>query len=293
MSIVITGASGHLGRHVVDDALERIDPQELILVTRDPRSLADYAERGARVRHGDFTDPSTLSAAFVGGERLLLISTDVVGARVAHHHAAIDAAVGAGIGFIAYTSIVNPVEANPAGVVPDHRATEEKLLESGVEWAFLRNSIYADLEAANLAAAEATGRLVTNAGPGRIAYISREDCAAAAAALITGGAHAGKAYDVTGPELLDAEGRAEVFAEITGKPVEVIQLGDEAFAAGVADATGLPIEAGRLFASFGRATREGYLGVISTDFEQLTGHAPRALRSVLEAQREARAPAPA
>ena len=293
MSIVITGASGHLGRHVVDEALERVDPQDLILVTRTPASLAGYAERGAQVRAGDFTNPSTLPAAFAGGERLLLISTDVVGARVAHHHAAIDAAVDAGIGFIAYTSIVNPVEANPAGVVPDHRATEERVLETGVGWSFLRNSIYADAEAANLATAEVTGKLVTNAGPGRIAYVAREDCAAAAAAVITGGEHSGKAYEITGPELVDAERRAALFAEITGNRVEVVQLDDESFASGVAEAAELPIEVGRLVASFGRATREGYFDVLTSDFEQLTGRAPLSMRAVLAAQRAAGAPMPA
>lgn len=287
MSIVITGASGHLGRRVVDEALERVDPAELVLVTRTPDALADYAERGAKVRHGDFTDPSTLQAAFAGGERLLLISTDAVGERVPHQHAAIDAAVEAGIELIAYTSIVNPVEANVAGVVPDHRATEEKLRESGIAWTFLRNSIYADLQAGDLTAAEATGTLVTNAGAGRIAYVARDDAAIAAAAVITGSDHAGKAYDITGPAALDAEDRAEVFAAITGKPVQVVQVDDEAFATGIAEATGYPIEVGRLMASFGQAAREGQLDTVSSDFERLTGRAPSALRTVLEAQRAA------
>jgi NAD(P)H dehydrogenase (quinone) len=282
VSIVITGASGKLGRGVVEEALGRVDARELILVTRNPSSLDEYAERGAQVRHGDFTDRATLPGAFAGGKRLLLISTDVVGVRVAHHHAAIDAAVTAGVEFMTYTSILNPVEDNPAGVVPDHRATEEKLRESGAEWAFLRNSIYADLEANTLAAAQSTGKLVTNAGRGRIAYVARQDCAAAAAAVVTGGDHAGKAYEITGPELVDADGRAALFADLIGSPVEVVQLDDESFASGFAEKTGLPIEVGQLVASFGRATREGYFDVVGSDFELLTGRAPQGLRSVLD-----------
>jgi NAD(P)H dehydrogenase (quinone) len=285
MSIVITGASGQLARGVIEAALERVAPNDLILVTRTPDALAHYAERGAQVRHGDFSDPASLAAAFAGGERMLLISADVVGVRVAQHRAAIDAAVAAGVGFIAYTSIANPVAENPAAVVPDHRATEQKLRESGVEWAFLRNSVYADLEAGSLAAAQATGTLVTNAGDGRVAYVAREDAAAAAAAVITGGDHAGRAYDITGPELLDAAARADVFAAIAGRPIEVVHVDDEAFASGLADAAALPIEVGRLLATFGRAAREGMLDVLSTDFEQLTGRAPTSLRDVLEASR--------
>jgi NAD(P)H dehydrogenase (quinone) len=287
MSIVITGASGHLGRGVVEHALERVDPSELILVTRTPDALAEYAERGADVRRGDFTDPSTLARAFAGGERLLLISTDQVGARVAHHHAAIDAAVAAGVGFAAYTSIVRPEAGSPVGVVPDHRATEQKLRDSGLEWSFLRNSVYADFEGPNAATAVAGGTLVTNGGAGRVAYVARDDCAAAAAAVVTGGDHAGRAYDITGPELLDAEGRAAIFAELGGRPVEVLHVDDDTFAAGFADATGLPLEAGQLLASFGVGARDGWLDVISSDVQELTGRAPATLRSVLELQQAA------
>ena len=288
MSIVITGASGHLGRGVVEEALQRVDAADLILVTRHPDALAEDAERGAQVRHGDFTDPAGLGEAFAGGERLLLISSSVIGPeRVAQHHTAIDAAVAAGVRFIAYTSIVNPSDENPAAVAPDHKATEDKLRSSGVEWAFLRNSIYADLEADNLAAAQATGTLVTNAGNGRIAYLARADAAAAAAAVIMGSGHEGKAYDITGPELLDADDRAAVFAAIAGTPVEVVHVDDEAYAAGLAEATGLPIEAGRLYASFGRAAREGRLDASSDALERLTGRRGTSLRALLETQRVA------
>jgi len=281
MSIVITGASGHLGRRVVDEVLDRVEPRELIPVTRNPRQLAEYAERGADVRRGDFDDPGTLFDAFTGGDRLLLISTDALGSRIRQHHAAIDAAVAAGVRHVVYTSIVRPEADNPAAVVPEHRATEEKILASGLEWTFLRHSIYADLEAGNQAAALATGQLVTNAGPGRIAYVARDDCAAAAAAVITGGDHAARAYDITGPELLDAAARAALFAELGGSPVEVVQVDDEHYAAGLAEAAGLPLESARLYGSFGRAAREGYLDVLSSDFETLTGRAPQALGSVL------------
>jgi NAD(P)H dehydrogenase (quinone) len=283
MKIVITGASGHLGRRVVEEALERVEPSELILVSRHPDALADHAARGADVRAGDFDDSASLATAFAGGERLLLISTDALGSRIRQHHAAIDAAVDAGIRFVAYTSIVRPEPDNPAGVVPEHRATEEKLRASGLDWSFLRNSIYADLEAGNQVAALATGQLVTNAGAGAVAYVARDDCAAAAATVITGGDHAGTVYEITGPELLDADARAALFAELGGTPVEVVHVDDDAYAAGLAEAAGLPLELAELYASFGRATREGRLDAISGDVQRLTGRAPRALADVLGA----------
>jgi NAD(P)H dehydrogenase (quinone) len=126
---------------------------------------------------------------------------------------------------------------------------------------------------------------VTNGGAGRVAYVSRDDCAAAAAAVITGGDHAGRTYDITGPELIGAEGRAAVFAELGGRQLEVVQVDDETFATGVAEATGLPVDVGRLFASFGAAARQGWLGVLSSDFAELTGRAPQDLKFVLEQQR--------
>jgi NAD(P)H dehydrogenase (quinone) len=284
MSIVVTGASGHLGRRVVEELLDRVDARELILVTRHPDVLAEYADGGAQVRAGDFTDPSSLPGAFAGGERLLLISTDAIGARVQHQRDAIDAAVAAGIRHVAYTSIVNPEPgSNPAAAVPDHRATEDKLRESGLAWTFLRNSIYADLEAGSQAAAVATGQLVTNGGDGAVAYIARDDCAAAAAAVLATDGHEGKAYDITGPERLDAAARAAVFAELGGAPVEVVQVDDAAFAAGMAEATGMPLPVAELYATFGTATRIGALDVLSDDFDTLTGRRPHSLRDVLTA----------
>jgi NAD(P)H dehydrogenase (quinone) len=281
MRIIVTGASGHLGRRVTEELLERVDARDLILVTRTPDALAGY---GADVRAGDFTDPSSLAAAFAGGDRMLLISTDAIGARVRHQADAIDAAAAAGVRHVAYTSIVNPdPKANPAAVVPDHHATEEKLRASGLEWTFLRNSVYADFEAGGLAAAVATGQLVTNGGDGKLAYVARDDCAAAAAAVLATDGHAGKAYDVTGPESLDADARAALFAELAGRPVEVVQVDDAAFAAGTAEATGMPLAGAQMYATFGTATRIGALDVLSGDFAALTGRAPRSVRDVLAA----------
>lgn len=132
-----------------------------------------------------------------------------------------------------------------------------------------------------MTAAASSGTLVTNTGSGAVAYVSREDCAAAAAAVLVADGHAGNAYDITGPELIDAAKRAEIFADITGKTIEVVQVDDDTFAQGLADATGMPISATRGMASFGQAAREGYLAVVSADFENLTRRKATDLRSVL------------
>jgi len=235
------------------------------------------------VRHGDFDDPSTLPDAFAGATRVLLVSTDVVGARVAGHRAAIEAAKAAGAQLIAYTSIPNPVADNPAGVVPDHRATEEAILASGVPHAFLRNALYSEYRIPEAQAAIASGQFHHNMGDGRTAYVSREDCAAAAAAVLAGGdEHANKAYDITGPALLDGADLARAYGAAGGVEVEAIAVDDEAFAAGLL-AAGLPEAAVPLLVSFGRAIREGHLAALSDDVERLTGRAPRSVQDVLAA----------
>lgn len=279
MSLIITGASGHLGRRTAELLLdtEGVDASDVVLVTRDPSKLDDLAARGAQVRAGDFDKPETLPAAFAGATRVLVVSTDVVGARVPGHKAAIDAARGAGAQLIAYTSLPNPVAENPAGVAADHRETEEALAASGVPYTFLRNALYSEYRIPEAQAAAASGAFHHNMGDGVTAYVSREDCAAAAAAVLAGGdEHAGKAYDITGPEAL---GGADL-AKLYGASEE--RVDDEAFTAGLI-AAGLPDFVAPLMTSFGVAIREGYLDQVSGDVEALTGRAPRSVAEVLRA----------
>jgi NAD(P)H dehydrogenase (quinone) len=277
MSLIVCGASGQFGRRVAQLLIENHAP-DVVLVTRTPDAVADL---GAEVRHGDFDDPATLQAAFAGGRRLLLVSLPVIGARVPQHKAAIEAAKRAGVEHIAYTSIVNPGPENPAAVAAEHRETELAIEAAGLAYTFLRNSIYADLQPRSAEAAIATGRLVTNAGEGRTGYVTREDCAAVAAAVLTGDGHANQAYDVTGPEALNADDLARLYSELGGRPVEVVHVDDAAYAAGLVEHAGMPQHLAEIYATFGAATRSGALDVTTDVVERLTGRPPASLRSVL------------
>jgi NAD(P)H dehydrogenase (quinone) len=282
MVVAITGASGHLGRKTAELVIDRLSPADLVLLTRTPDALADLAGRGAVVRRADFDEPQSVREALAGVERMLLISAVELGHRVQQHRAAIDAARHAGVRHVLYTSIPNPVTENPAGVVPDHSATEEALKASGVAWTFLRNNLYAEYQVPTAAQAIATGQLVTNAAGGRTAYVSRDDCAAAAAAVLTSAGHEHTAYDITGPKAVSAEDVAALAGELGGKTVDVVHVDDDGFVAGLTGA-GLPEEAARLFASFGASTRGGFLEGVSSAVQDLTGEAPRSLRAVLTA----------
>jgi NAD(P)H dehydrogenase (quinone) len=183
---------------------------------------------------------------------------------------------------VLYTSIPHPVKENPARVVPDHAATEAALKASGLAWTFLRNNVYAEYQVPAAAQSIATGRLVTNAAGGRTAFVSRDDCAAAAAAVLVSAGHENTSYDITGPQSVSVEELAALAGEIGGRKIEVVHVDDDAFVAGLTGA-GVPEEAARLYASFGASTRDGFLESGSRAVEDLTGEAPRSLRAVLTA----------
>jgi NAD(P)H dehydrogenase (quinone) len=284
-TIAVTGAAGHLGRRVAELLLDQ--GHRPVLLTRDPSALESLAARGADVRRGDFADPAGLEAALAGVERLLLISIDVIGPqRIALHAQAVEAARAAGVKHVIYTSLPRPEAANPAGVAPDHRATEAALQASGLTWTFLRNNLYAEYQVPTLAQALSTGTLVTNRSDGATAYVSREDCAAAAAAVLTSVGHENAIYDITGPEAIDAKGFAALATELGDRPVEVVALDDDAYAQGLIGA-GLPPAAAALLTSFGASAREGWAEHVSTAVLDLTGREPTPLRDVLVASQEA------
>jgi NAD(P)H dehydrogenase (quinone) len=286
MSVIVTGAAGRLGRLVAEQLLERLAPEQLILVTRRPDALRELRARGADVRYGDFDDPASLRDAFAGGRRMLLISTDAVGRRVRQHRAAIDAAASAGVGHVVFTSLVNPVAANPNGANAPWELgkTEDMLHRSGLAWTVLRFGSFAELQLPPAATAVQNGRLVLNFGAGRVVAISRRDCAEAAAVTLTTDGHTGKTYQITGSQALSASELAALYADLSGQPVKVVKLSD-AMLISVLVGIGTPMRSAWDITTFGRAVRNGYFDVIDPAFERLTGHPPTALRDVLIAHR--------
>ena len=293
MSIVITGASGRLGRLTAERVLERVPAGDVVLVTRHPERLADLAARGALVRAGDFDRPETLAAAFAGGRRLLLTSTSAVGRRVPQHESAIAAAVAAGVGHVVYTSLPNPAPDNPALVTHEHAVTEDRLRASGLRWTVLRNAIYAEEQVAPGRRALPAGVLLDNRGDGRGAFVARADCAAVAAVVLTSDGHAGAVYDVTGPGRLSSADGAAALAQVAGRPVRHESVPDDAFAAHLRRTTDMTEHRVQITVTLGRAIREGRMDLATTVVEDLTGRPPRSLRDVLAERREDLGLAPA
>ncbi|MBO9533700.1 MAG: NAD(P)H-binding protein [Solirubrobacteraceae bacterium] len=282
--IAITGASGGLGRRVAELVLEQTDPQSVLLLTRTPDRLADLAKRGARVEKASFKDPTGLKRVLQGVERLLLISTDAVGARLEQHRQAIAAAARAGVWHIAYTSIAQPSADNPALIVPDHLATEQAIRESGLEWTLLRNNLYAEGLVPAVQQALESGVWVSNAGEGRTAYVSRDDCARAAAAVLLTDGHERESYDITGPAALTQAELVALANEIHGANIEYVDQDDEDYAVDLA-AAGLPAPAVELIVSVGQAVYSEFFQKVTTDVRALTGQEPATVREILERNR--------
>lgn len=295
MSILVTGASGSFGRQLTQLLLKEVPASALILVTRRPGALSDFAARGAQVRAGDFDDPDGLVRAFSGAKKLLLISTLAVGTRRQRQHRnAIEAAVRAGVEHIVYTSSVGIHPRNPSFAVADHLYTEEILRHCGSAYTILRDSQYAEVIATMLAPmALETGKWIMSAGEGRMAFVSKQDCIASAAAVLTTPGHEGAVYEITGPELYSFREAAALAAEIGGRPIEYVSVSHEDKLA-FFDAAGIPREyvegetnsdgtgiwGSEEMVSYERAIRQGFFSICSRHVEMLTGRPARTLREV-------------
>jgi NAD(P)H dehydrogenase (quinone) len=300
-TILMTGASGQYGQKLLKNLLSNgIPPSALILLTRDPLKLVSHSQSGSTVRKGSFDDPlENLTATFSGAEIVFMISTSRAGARLPQHQNAINAAKAAGAKHIVYTSFVGTDSPNPTALVArEHRATEEMLRASGLAWTALRDSMYIEaMSDVVIPGALQTGQLQSNAGDGKVAFVSRDDCVEAAAAVLRNPhAHENVAYNITGPELLAWANVGAIAARLSGKTIEWREL-TEAENFEMFDAMGIPRHpVGDEFektgvkgitwnstdmVSFGKAIRLGELEVISGDFEKLTGRRPRSMEDVL------------
>ena len=283
--LLVSGASGKLGRRTAELLLDLEAGPALILVTRTPDAVADLGERGCDVRFGDYGRPDSLPDAYAGAERMVLVSASDIEIRAEQHRAAIAAAAAVGVRHVVYTSGLSPEPPNPAAIGPSHYATEQALADSGLSWTVLRDSLYSEYQVAEAAQAIASGKLTHNRGNGEIAYVSREDCAAVAATVVAGPGHEGRIYDVTGPESFTPRDLALLYGELGGRAVELEELDDQAFVEhlqGDAHDDEHARYGGQLVASFGRSIREGYMAARTGVVESLAGRPPRTLRAVLE-----------
>jgi NAD(P)H dehydrogenase (quinone) len=279
--LAITGASGQLGRLTIEQLVRHVDAQKIRAVTRNPESVTDL---GVSTRAADFEDPASLATALDGVDRLLLISSNafgVDGRRVRQHANAIAAAAQAGVGHVIYTSIARASDpGHPAGVAAEHRVTETALATSGLPYTVLRNSMYTQWLLAGAETTLLTGLLVDNSGDGATSYVTREDCAAVAAAVLARGGYEGERLEITGPRAVTGAEIAALFTEYTGHSVRYHPISDEETVAELMT-YGMTEPVARYFVTIGRSIREGYTSLVTNVVERITGRKPTTVAGFL------------
>jgi NAD(P)H dehydrogenase (quinone) len=256
-----------------------------VAATRTPEKLADLAQRGAEVRRADFEDPASLASAFAGVDRLLIISTDALGdsgRRLKQHRAAVDAATRADVKHVVYTSMPHADKNTIIFFASDHKGTEDALAASPLTWTVLRNYWYTDYLSMGLGPAIAGGKLFAAAGDGGAAYITREDCARAAAAVLSANDTNKRVFELTGPTVVSFGELARIASEISGRPVEYVPIDGDTLKNSLIG-HGVPEMFANLSVQAHLSMKQGLMGPATTAVRDLTGQSPTSVADFFKA----------
>jgi NAD(P)H dehydrogenase (quinone) len=277
MQIGISGASGQLGQATLAALAAKPGGHRIIGISRTPDKIAAPAE----ARFGDFDQPESLAAAYAGLDRLLIIPTSDIrpGVRGSQNLTAIDAAVKAGVGQVAFMSSAGTRDVEEPGVWASYFAGEQRLMQTAAKWSILRMNYYAEALLQEVPGALGSG-VLTGLAENRVAFVSRADIAAAAAGLLTGSGHEGAIYNATGPASLSGAERAALISRASGKPVGFMTL-PEAQLRGAMEQMGYPADVVNVVISIQQGFAAGGFDIVTGDVEMLSGQAPRALDDIL------------
>lgn len=278
--IVITGATGQLGRLVIAELLKTVPATQLVAAVRTPAKAADLAALGVTVRQADYGQPASLAAAFQGASKVLLISSSEVGQRLPQHRAVIEAAAQAGVGLLAYTSLLR-ADSSPLALAGEHRQTEALLAASPLPHVLLRNGWYTENYLAAIPTALQHGVLLGSAGAGRIASAARADYAAAAAAVLSSEGHAGKVYELAGDDAYTLDQLAAEISRQSGRPLRYQDMPQADYEAVLLQA-GLPAGLASLLADSDAAAARGGLDSERRDLSELIGRPTTPLATLVQ-----------
>ena len=279
--IAITGATGQLGRLVIEQLLKTVPANQIVAIVRNPAKAEALSQQGIVVRQGDYTDQAALTTALKGVEKLLLISSSEVGQRATQHQNVINAAKAAGVIFIAYTSLLH-ADNSPLGLHVEHVATEKALATSSIPYALLRNGWYTENYLASAPPALEHGVFIGAAGEGKIASATRADYAAAAAKVVSEEGHAGKVYELAGDSAWTLSELAAELSKQSGKPVVYQNMSEADFAAAL-KSVGLPAGLADMLADSDVGASKGGLFDDSHTLSKLIGRATTSLAESVKA----------
>ncbi|CZX98403.1 SDR family oxidoreductase [Enterobacter cloacae] len=279
--IAITGATGQLGRLVIEQLLKTVPANQIVAIVRNPAKAEALSQQGIVVRQGDYTDQAALTTALKGVKKLLLISSSEVGQRATQHQNVINAAKAAGVTLIAYTSLLH-ADNSPLGLHVEHVATEKALATSGIPYALLRNGWYTENYLASAPPALEHGVFIGAAGEGKIASATRADYAAAAAKVVSEEGHAGKVYELAGDSAWTLSELAAELSKQSGKPVVYQNMSEADFAAAL-KSVGLPAGLADMLADSDVGASKGGLFDDSHTLSKLIGRATTSLAESVKA----------
>jgi NAD(P)H dehydrogenase (quinone) len=279
--IVITGATGQLGRLVIANLLKTTPSGQIVAAVRDPAKAADLLALGVHVRQADYNDPASLDTAFAGATKVLLISSNDLGNRGAQHRNVIDAAVRASVALFAYTSVLH-ADTSLLGLAAEHRETEEAIRASGLTYTLLRNGWYAENHTMALKGALEHGALTGAAGEGRISAAARADYAAAAAVVLASGQPVAPIYELAGDTAFTLSDMAAETGKQAGRELPYHNLGQHEYRE-LLVTVGLPAIVADLLANSDFAASKGALFDDSGTLGKLIGRPTESLADAVKA----------
>ena len=279
--IAITGATGLLGQHVIENLLQTVPANQIVAFARDVKKGSSLSQKGVLVRQADYNDKASLITALQGVDKLLLISSSEVGKRTIQHRNVIEAAKSADVQFIAYTSILH-ADRSPLSLHVEHVETEKMLADSGISYTLLRNGWYTENYLASVPAAIEHGVFLGAAGDGKIASATRADYALAAARVISEEGHIGKVYELAGDEAWTLEQLAKELTKQSGKQVIYNNISQADFVAALKTA-GLPDKLSNMLADSDIGASKGGLFDDSHTLSKLIGRRTTTLAESIKA----------
>ena len=283
--LLVTGATGGLGRAVVDNLLKTVSPSSIAVLVRDPAKAADLQAQGVATKQGDYNDYASLVAAFAGVEKLFLVSGNDIPNRVPQHTNAINAAKAAGVKHVVYTSFQRKTEdgsSAAAFIAEAHLATEKLLQESGLTYTILKNALYLEVLPLFMGPVLETSTIYLPAGEGKVPYASRTDLGAAGAAVLTGTGHDNQSYELSNDTSYSFHDIAQLLSDLSGKQIQYVSPTAEEFGTQLA-AAGVPAGAIELTAGFCVAIGQGEFDFPASTLEKLIGRKPESAADFLKA----------
>lgn len=265
----VTGASGQLGKHVLGELMQRVNAADIVAFARDTSKLADFAAKGVQVRAMDYDKPEEIAGALEGIDRLLLISGSALGQRPRQHANVINAAKEAGVGYMAYTSILD-AENTPIKLGTEHSATERTLAESGIPHDILAHGWYNENYMGALAAQVESGVITGAQGKGKISSATRADMAAGDAEVLVSGKGGGR-YNLAGDDSWTLEDFAAELSRQAGKQVQYVDMSEADYAKSLEENAGMPDFIAAVVANSAAATAKGALEDNSRTLSRLSG----------------------